>query len=257
MTLPPPAELPACAARQPTLAALLAARPLLVVDLECTCMLFRPDEDQVQELIEFGHTVLALPSAEVELPPGQSMYVRPTATPVTRGCTKLTGITPQMVAKAPHFTERMAELGAWVHAAGLAGWASWGDFDPRMLARQCAREGVANPLEALPHFNAKQLLSHWLATLQGTTVRERQGGYGLRTALVALGLNFEGREHSGAADAYNTARVIQAARQRGAVEPPRPPKLLPPPRPAEAGNADRQATPAPPEDAPPGTVTKP
>ena len=224
MRLTSPAPVPPTGGPQPKLADLLAARPLLVVDLECTCMLFRPDEDQVQEVIEFGHTVLAAVDAALELPPGQSLYVRPTATPVTRGCTKLTGITPQMVAKAPHFTERMAELGAWVQTAQLAGWASWGDFDPRMLARQCAREGVSNPLADLPHFNVKQVLSPWLASLQGTTLRERQGGYGLRTALVALGLEFEGREHSGAADAYNTARVIQAARQRGAVEPPRPQK---------------------------------
>ena len=230
MPLTPPTAVPLAIDPPPSLAALLAARPLLVVDLECTCMLFRPDEDQVQEVIEIGHTVLAPMSADPELPAGQSTYVRPTATPVTRGCTKLTGITPQMVVNAPRFTERMAELGTWVQTARLAGWASWGDFDSRMLARQCAREGVANPLADLPHFNAKLLLSHWLATLQGTTVRERQGGYGLRTALVALGLDFEGREHCGAADAYNTARVIQAARQRGAVEPPRPQKLPKAPR---------------------------
>lgn len=194
---------------RPEQIALLRAERLLVVDLECTC---GPGiTHDIQEIIEVGYCL----ADGGNVPLGSSMYVRPEITAVTPFCTKLTGITPATVSHQPSFQRRMQDLARELEALRPDAWASWGEFDHQMVARQCARIRVDNPLSSLPHFNAKKLLSPVLCQIAGAEMpRGAKGGIGLDTAMTMVGLEFIGRLHRGADDAHNTARLICHARSR-------------------------------------------
>lgn len=194
-----------------TLTELLGTRSVLFLDIECTCFLGVEDERQVQEVIEFG---LCFRSGPDSLLDHQSLYVRPVSTVVNRECEALTGITPAMLEGQPTFQTRVEDLSRLMQERGVTAWASWGEFDRQQVRRQCVREGVGNPLDELPHVNLRHATRSGLRSM----ARSRgvvwpagaNKGVGLQRAAAMAGLAFEGRPHSGAADAYNAGRVAAA-----------------------------------------------
>lgn len=194
-----------------TLTELLGARSVLFLDIECTCFLGVEDERQAQEVIEFGLCFRKGPDSTLE---PQSLYVRPVSTVVNRECEALTGITPAMLEGQPTFQEREGELSGLIREQGVKAWASWGEFDRQQVRRQCVGQGVDNPLDQLPHVNLRHATRSGLrAMTRSRGVAWPEGankGVGLQRAAAMTGLAFEGRPHSGAADAYNAARVAVA-----------------------------------------------
>lgn len=194
-----------------TLTELLGARSVLFLDIECTCFLGVEDERQAQEVIEFG---LCLRTGAGSLLEPRSLYVRPVSTVVNRECEALTGITPAMLESQPIFQAAVGELSRLMQEQGVQAWASWGEFDRQQVRRQCVREGVSNPLDELPHVNLRHATRSGLRSM----ARSRgvvwpagaNKGVGLQRAAAMAGLAFEGRPHSGAADAYNAGRVAVA-----------------------------------------------
>lgn len=179
---------------------------MLVVDLECTCGLGVPNEQAIQEIIEVGMS--RIDAAGSDPSPGVSYYVRPVTTPINKFCTRLTGITPDTVKGRPIFEDAVIELKAIVRSHGSTAWASWGEFDHQAIERQCERLGVPNPFEGVVHVNLKPLLSPIISRLTGVALpRGAHAGIGLKSALKMLGMEFAGRPHSGADDAYNAARI--------------------------------------------------
>ncbi|MBW2561418.1 MAG: DNA polymerase III, partial [Deltaproteobacteria bacterium] len=80
-----------------------------------------------------------------------------------------------------------------------AGWASWGEGDRRRVLAECAAKGVPYPLSDA-HMNVAHLHALFVRNARRVSLEE---------ALGQLGLRFEGRPHSGADDAWNTARVLK------------------------------------------------
>lgn len=196
---------------------LLLAKSLLLVDLECTCGLGVPNERDVQEIIEIGMWLGSEEDWGGVRRSQHSLFVRPQHTVVNDFCTRLTGITAGAISGEPVFSARVK----WLQSTGMPRWgaevwSSWGEFDKSQFQRQCDREGLENPLAAVPHVNAKAVLKPALQAIAqergGSFPKGARRGVGLGTALTLLGMEFVGRPHSGADDAFNAARVIHAVR---------------------------------------------
>lgn len=192
---------------------LLSAPRLLVIDLELTC---GPGVTQgVQDVIEVGHCML-----ELGLPPREadSVYIRPERSGITPFCEQLTGITWEKVANRPNFARTAPRLRELVDDARADAWVSWGQ-DQTLMHRQSLAADVENPFERLAHVDIKRLLSPLVYQLTGGVKPKGAGaGVGLETAMRQLGLQFEGRAHSGANDALNTARLVSELRRLAAPQ---------------------------------------
>ncbi|WP_204074987.1 3'-5' exonuclease [Planotetraspora phitsanulokensis] len=196
-------------------------RFLNVVDVEATCWAGPPPPGQTSEIIEIGLCVVDLES--LERVSRHRLLVRPARSRVGDFCTGLTGLTQREVDGGVGFQEA-CDILKRDHYARHRTWASWGDYDRRQFARQCASGGY--PFGAR-HVNAKLRFSE----TYGLTRR-----LGMKAALEHAGLPLEGRHHSGADDAWNIgALVLRMARaQRGRPDDPwSPPRA----RHAEGGTA--------------------
>ena len=78
-------------------------------------------------------------------------------------------------------------------------YAAWGR-DDEILREECEKKGLDMPF--------KEFLN--LATLYRIQHRMKEKRIGHRDAQQALGIDWEGRQHSGYVDAYNLAKVALA-----------------------------------------------
>lgn len=169
-----------------------------VIDLEATCYTSPSDISTFEnEVIEIGWVLCNIKTGDVT--DKQSFYVKPTTSYVSYFCTELTGITPEQVANAPSFRDTMAMLKAHHELHGVSLWLSHGNYDRAKLIRQCASEGVDYPFEDQEWINIKTVARHTLG---------RKNRLGLKSLIEDLGLDFEGTQHCGADDAYNSAKVL-------------------------------------------------
>ncbi|SNY75882.1 Inhibitor of the KinA pathway to sporulation, predicted exonuclease [Nocardia amikacinitolerans] len=168
---------------------------LNVVDVEATCWPGRAPAGAVSEIIEIGLTVVDL--AARERIGKHRILVRPERSSVGEFCTELTGLTQDEVDTGVSFAEACRILAA-EHAAGTRAWASWGDYDRKQFASQCAMTGVTYPF-GQRHTNAKLVFS------EAYELRRRQG---MAEALQIAGLPLEGRHHRGEDDAWNIAALV-------------------------------------------------
>lgn len=172
--------------------------PILVIDLEATCADDGSISPEQMEIIEVG-ACWATPDGEV-LDRFQR-FVRPLYRPrLTPFCMELTGIFQEQVDAAGYFPEVAAALAKFARQYRKAEsfWGSWGDYDRRQIERDCARHGVANPLEGMPHQNLKRQFA------KGQGIK----AVGMATALKIAGLSLEGAHHRALDDALNIARLL-------------------------------------------------
>lgn len=174
---------------------------LNIIDLEATCWEGQPPAGEVSEIIEIGICVLNLDT--LERSHKQSLLIRPTRSQVSEFCTRLTGHTAQALATGMTFAAACEVLRRDYHAHSRL-WASWGDYDRKMLESQCRRFGVSYPLSH--HINAKKVF----AEAHGLKKR-----LGMAQALEFAGLPLEGRHHNGADDAWNIAALVAGLAKAG------------------------------------------
>lgn len=192
---------------RPELQSLLGTKRLLVVDFEMTC---GPGVTaDLQDIIEIG-TCVVEPATRGHAGAPEELLVKPHRSPITSFCTKLTGLTPERVAQAPGFERQATRLRELAEREGVDAWAGWGP-DHNILHRQCAALRMPNPLEWLPYFDIRRLLTPVLFLAAGRDrPRSAANGVALKTGLELIGLAFAGRLHSAGADAHNAARVVAA-----------------------------------------------
>lgn len=169
---------------------------IVVIDLEATC-----DEPRPQwrgEIIEVGVCLLDIKSLEITNPRG--ILVKPESTPITAFCTKLTTITPDMVAKEGTSLFQAMVILKEEYKVDQRTWASWGDYDRKQLNNECNAKRMGFPGENSSHLNLKNIIA-----LEHGWPREN----GLDRALNAFNLKLEGTHHRGVDDAINIARVFR------------------------------------------------
>lgn len=134
--------------------------------------------------------------------------MKPRDNPVTKFCTKLTGITEERVADAVTFPEAMGRHWEWLKE--LIGCQSQecviltcGEWDLEyMLPKDLARWGLdAKSIDAV--YRRFCDIKRCYSELYGRKAR------GVSGMLSELGLEFEGRPHSGIDDCRNTGRIFE------------------------------------------------
>jgi inhibitor of KinA sporulation pathway (predicted exonuclease) len=198
---------------------------ICVVDIEATCWDgYTPPPGQSPEVIEIGVARVSLASMTVERLWPEPLYVIPMVSRVSEFCERLTGISQRTLdERAVPFACAIARIQEAWPQLGRCTWASWGDYDRIMLAgtaRALAR--TAGPLAEAPssmteyrgpvgdelpahlypfgrtHLNVRRLFALW----QGQEEADLPGAY------AWLGMELEGRLHSGADDAANIGRLL-------------------------------------------------
>ncbi|AZA82279.1 DNA polymerase III [Chryseobacterium lactis] len=170
---------------------------IIIIDLEATCW----ENDRIPigqkvDIIEIGICKLDLTSHTVSRK--QSIYVTPERSEINKFCTNLTGITPQLVGEKGIYFEEACERIRDEYASLPLTWAGYGNFDREQIIEQCDWLGIESPfsdqyLDVMYEFKRHFRLHKSI---------------GLKRALDHLNMNFEGNHHSGADDAYNTARIL-------------------------------------------------
>jgi len=172
-------------------------RLLNVVDLEATCWGLDEQGDHRSEIIEVGLAMLDLDSGEITRAP--RILCRPVRSEVSAFCTALTGITAEELADKPTFREHCAVL-ARTYQTQSRPWASWGDYDRKMLDQAQIDDQLSLQLFSPKHTNAKRRY----AEIHG--VKKQPG---MAQALKHAGLPLVGKHHRGDDDAANIAALIR------------------------------------------------
>ncbi|GFR39764.1 hypothetical protein Agub_g248 [Astrephomene gubernaculifera] len=185
----------------------------LVLDLEATCTK-RRDLFPV-EIIEVSAVLLpgCNPSLDASLGEFQS-YVRPTVHPTLDPfCVELTGIQQDQVDSAPLLSDVLLRFQGWLAERGALREGvsllpvTWTDWDLKIcLETECEWRQLARP----PY------LRRWCNLKRLYTNRYRRTS-NLRKCVEALGLRWQGQEHSGLDDSRNTAALLGRMVQDGCV----------------------------------------
>ncbi|XP_048051552.1 ERI1 exoribonuclease 2 [Megalobrama amblycephala] len=185
---------------------------LIVIDFESTC--WREKNGSGQEIIEFPAVLLNVSNGAVESE--FHTFVQPQEHPVLSDfCTELTGITQDQVDSAPPLHICLSRFVRWLlrlqqergvvfetDSAGPApsghpcAFVTWSDWDLGVcLLYECKRKQLTVP----------EALKSWIDLRATYRLFYNRKPKGLRGALLDLGIQFTGREHSGLVDARNTA----------------------------------------------------
>lgn len=168
---------------------------ILVIDVESTCWEGEPPAGETSEIIEIGLCPVDVASAQrLEK---RSILVRPERSDISRFCTELTGLSPEMFTRAGTLGDAVRTLMHEYRSADRL-WASWGDYDRKQFERLCRLFGVRYPFGPT-HLNVKTLYS---------AVARQPRELGLETAYEQLGWHLEGRHHRGHDDAWNIAGIL-------------------------------------------------
>lgn len=168
---------------------------IIVVDVEATCWRKEPPPGEINEIIEVGICVLNLTTMQPVNKRG--ILVKPERSKVSAFCTRLTTITPEMVSTGVSFAEACATLEQEYDTKNYL-WSSWGNYDLRIFAAQCALFGVSYPFSD-HHMNIKALFA-------STNQLPKQ--VGLMRSIKMIGYEPQGTQHRGVDDAWNTAHVL-------------------------------------------------
>ncbi|PWN65019.1 DNA polymerase III [Chryseobacterium phosphatilyticum] len=170
---------------------------IIIIDLEATCW----ENDRIPmgqkvDVIEIGICKLALKSGKISQK--QSIYVTPERSEINRFCTELTGITPKLIEeKGIYFEEACDKIRDEYQSVPLT-WAGYGNFDREQITEQCEWLGIESPFSE-QYLNVMSEFKRHFRLYKSI---------GLKRALDHLNMDFEGKHHSGADDAYNTARIL-------------------------------------------------
>lgn len=169
---------------------------ITVIDIEATC--WEDDkipENQEREIIEIGICKLNMSDGSIE--DKRSYFVKPYKSEVSEYCTKLTGITVEKLEKEGISFQEACSRIKNRYNSHVRIYSGYGGFDKEIIENQCEELGIKLPFSKT-YIDLKILIS----LMKGEKPR------GLLKELQVRNLEFEGNNHSGADDAYNTAKLL-------------------------------------------------
>lgn len=177
---------------------------VIVYDLELTCWdnNNKPPPGEQQEIIEIGVVNLDVNSGQIF--DKTSYIIKPKKSKISSYCKNLTGITQEQVNKGmllEHATNKIIKDFAPLNRPSC----SFGQGDRVFLSRECRDKNARFPF-------SENYID--ISVLFALKYNKKSGGIGLVKALSLCDEEFEGREHSGADDAYNTAKLLWKVIQR-------------------------------------------
>lgn len=166
----------------------------LVIDLELTCWGGEPPDGMSNEIISVG--IVEIDTRKREIIREGEYFIKPKWSEVSEYCTNLTGLTKKFIKENGRpFPEVMNSIKR-DFGVGNKVWMAWGN-DKNALVVDAKRHGVNMPFSP-DYVN--------LAAIVGFAFG-RNKRFGLKRALNAAGMRFEGQQHSALADAKNTAKL--------------------------------------------------
>lgn len=170
---------------------------IIFIDLEATCWDNEEEQGaQISEIIEIGACTLNVRTGAVEKK--RSYLVRPRLSTISKFCTELTTITPEMIQRdGIPFVDAINKLKKDFGPSQRT-WASWGAYDKNEIERECRRHSIPYPM-GRNHINAKNLYA-----LKHNLSKE----LGMIAALKHAGIEHEGTQHRGDDDAWNCAKLL-------------------------------------------------
>jgi len=173
----------------------------LVLDFEANQNERYPDVKEIIELpiLKLNVTTLAV---EAEF----HTYVQPSVQPnITPFITELTGITQDMVKGQPYLPEVLEKLHEWMKSEGLVGgelksiFVTCGDWDLKSaLPKNCS----------FLQLEYRDYLKRWINIKTCFQAVTGVKGHGMLSMLEHLGVELEGRHHSGIDDSRNIAKIM-------------------------------------------------
>lgn len=188
---------------------------IIVVDFEATCWEKQaPPRWRESEIIEFPAVLVNLKTGKIEAE--FHKYVMPIESPkLSAFCTELTGITQQKADNGIPLQTALMMFQEWLrkelrprnlllpkmskdNRLGNCAFTTWSDWDFGVcLAKECARKRLKKPQFFNQWIDLKAIFREWY----------KFRPHNFTEALCHVGLQFEGREHSGIDDARNIARL--------------------------------------------------
>lgn len=169
------------------------------MDLEFTCwedrelMASRP-----REIIEFGVSILHWHEGGYRAEKQFNILVRPEVFPkLSAYCVELTGITQEMIDRAPPFSEALDMLLESLPESSSFVWASWGK-DPEYIEEQYQRQGGSELLFDPRYINVAHFSKKYLGKKCG----------GLKKSLTRLGIEQVEPAHRALSDALSQEKVM-------------------------------------------------
>ncbi|KAJ3277787.1 ERI1 exoribonuclease 3 [Borealophlyctis nickersoniae] len=178
---------------------------LCVLDFEATCDSRRPFTPQ--EIIEFPVVVMDATEPDLPIVAEFHSYVKPLVHPtLTAFCTQLTGIEQSTVDAAPTFPQVYTAFLDFISTYNLTSSnaliITCGDWDLKtMLPSQLVTTPIPAPVTPL--------LTSWANIKEPFKAKYRGMTYGMKSMLNTLGLELEGRHHSGIDDSRNIAKIVR------------------------------------------------
>ncbi|KAJ3211352.1 hypothetical protein HDU67_004586 [Dinochytrium kinnereticum] len=186
-------------------------RYILVLDFEATCGPTVPKQEQ--EIIEFP--IVVVDTLEHKIIDTFHTHVRPTLHPILDPyCTELTGVTQAQVDQSPTLIEALQQAADFAdpyltNRAEKSALLTCGDWDLiTILPQQASREGLEIPWSFRTYINLKEDFSEFYR-------KQRQKSF--TSMMGALGLEVEGRHHSGLDDSRSIARIVLRMVEEGHV----------------------------------------
>ncbi|XP_064004689.1 3'-5' exoribonuclease 1 isoform X4 [Pogoniulus pusillus] len=184
---------------------------ICVVDFEATCEEGNPPEF-IHEIIEFPIVLLNTRTLEIE--DTFQQYVKPEVNPkLSDFCIGLTGITQDIVDKADTFPQVLQNVVEWMRRRELGTKYSYcmltdGSWDmSKFLNIQCRVSRIKYPSFAKRWINIRKSYGNFYKVPRNQTK--------LTIMLEKLGMNYDGRPHSGLDDSKNIARIAVRMLQDG------------------------------------------
>ena len=175
----------------------------LICDVEATCT-EASGFDYPNEIIEFP--VIRVDGSTGEKIDTFHRYVRPTLNPaLTPFCTQLTGITQETVDKAEAFDVVFTQFMDWIASFSAdplneVVFCTDGPWDLRdFMQKEFTYYGITRPLFMRKIVNVRKAFADFYKLSESPN---------LNAMLAKLGMQFEGKEHSGMDDATNLYRIF-------------------------------------------------
>jgi len=169
---------------------------VIVIDIEASCWAKgEAPENSKREIIEIGICKLNMSDGSIE--DKRSYLIKPLQSEISEYCTNLTGITAEKLEKeGVTFQEACSNIKNRYNSLHRT-YAGYGGFDKSIMESQCSELGVKFPFSET-YLDLKVMISLM------------SGGkpIGLLKELDARNISFEGSVHSGADDAFNTAKLL-------------------------------------------------
>ncbi|MBU0742521.1 exonuclease domain-containing protein [bacterium] len=179
---------------------------IVVIDLEATC----PAADEGNNLVERSNIIeigaVRLDCRSLEITDEFSELVRPQAYPVPPFITRLTGITPEMVADRDAFAEVGQRFLEWYGPRNKAIIAAFGVYyDIPLLRRECDAHGLDYRAHiAGGAYDIRAVATAWLAEHH-----HRTSGQRLESVLEKMGVTLSFQLHRAVDDARAAAAILQ------------------------------------------------